>query len=70
MTREDYLIEHIQHPTRAQLRQRRRETRLAVTVILCIIIALLLSMKANSEWTGLGMGQQLHEAVFETADWE
>ena len=69
-TQEDYHIDYIQHPTRAQRRQRKQETRIIVTAILCIIVALLLAGKANSEWTGQSVGEQLHEAVFATADWE
>lgn len=70
-TREDYLLEYVQHPTRAQRRRRRKqETQIIVTAILCIVVALLLAGKANSEWTGRSVGDQLHEAVFETADWE
>lgn len=56
--------------TRAQRRRRRQETQIVVTAILCIVFALLLAGKANSEWTGRSVGDQLHEAVFETADWE
>ena len=55
--------------TRAQRRRRRQETQIVVTAILCIVFALLLAGKANSEWTGRSVGDQ-HEAVFETADWE
>ena len=56
--------------TRAQRRRRKQENRIIVTAILCILIALLIAGKANSEWTGRSVGEQLHEAVFETADWE
>lgn len=70
MKREGYLIDHTQNPTRAQRRRRKQEQRIIVTAILTILIALLLAGKANSEWTGQSVGEQLHEAVFVTEDWE
>lgn len=43
-----------------------------VIVILAMIITamLLLTMKANSSWSGMDVSEQVHQAVFVTKDWE
>ena len=37
--------------------------------MLTIFVILLMTTKANSQYCGKGVGEQLYEAVFETEDW-
>lgn len=40
-----------------------------VTAVTVILAVLLMTMKVNSQWCGMSVGEQLYEAVFVTEDW-
>lgn len=43
----------------------------AGVVVLAVLVAMLvLTMKVNSQWCGKSVGEQVHQAVFVTKDWE
>lgn len=41
---------------------------LLAVIVLAAIIAL--TIRANSQWTGMSAGEQLKQAVFEAKDWD
>lgn len=40
-----------------------------VVAVAVILAVLLMTMKVNSQWCGMSVGEQLYEAVFVTEDW-
>lgn len=42
----------------------------AIAAVVVIALVLLLTMRANSSWTGLSCREQLYQALLVTEDWE
>jgi len=40
---------------------------LAVAVL---VVIMALTIHANSQWTGMSAGEQIHQALFEAKDWD
>lgn len=40
-----------------------------LAAIMVLLMILLMTTKANSQYCGKGVGEQLYEAMFETEDW-
>lgn len=62
---------------RADRRYRGRKTRgglsaeQAGVVVLAVLVAILvMTMKVNSQYCGMSVGEQVHQAVFVTKDWD
>lgn len=41
-----------------------------LVVILTLAAMLAMTIHANSQWTGMDAGEQLHQALFVTKDWD
>ena len=42
----------------------------AIAAVVVIALVLLLTMRANSSWTGLSCREQMYQALLVTEDWE
>ena len=41
-----------------------------IVVLAALAAILVMTMKVNSQWCGMTVGEQVHEALFVTKDWE
>ena len=42
----------------------------AAVAILTLLAVMAMTLKVGADWTGQSVGEQIHEALFETQDWE
>ena len=52
-------------------RQRGVSGEKAIIFVMLVLVAMLaMTIRANSHWTGMSAGEQIHQALFVTKDWE
>lgn len=51
-------------------KRNKTERQLCAVVLIAFAAVLFLTMKANSQWTGMDIGEQVYEAVFIAEDWD